>query len=147
MIWIGETTEGTYAVVTADAEDCNSLCLGSDQEKMFGPTINGLIKRHIEPDRCLLWDSKREGGRPDTMRILKKVYNCWGAEGPVMAFYTACAILVTDACPSPQLFSSHRTTMGIRRSCRVVKRQVFLRLARRGISWVSHLLLCSLLES
>ena len=74
------------ALVAADAEDRNSLYLGSDQEKTFGPTINGLIKRHIGPERCLLWDSKREGGRPDTMRVLKKVYNCWGAEGPVMPY-------------------------------------------------------------
>lgn len=54
---------------------------GSDQEKTFGPTISGLIHRHIEPERLLLWDSKIRGGRPDTMKILKEVYESWQAEG------------------------------------------------------------------
>ena len=54
---------------------------GSDQEKTFGPTISGLIHRHIEPERLLLWDSKARGGRPDTMKILKQVYKDWNAEG------------------------------------------------------------------
>lgn len=54
---------------------------GSDQEKTFGPTISGLIHRHIEPERLLLWDSKVRGGRPDTMKILKEVYESWQAEG------------------------------------------------------------------
>ena len=55
--------------------------LGSDREKTFGPTITGLIHRHIGPERLLLWDSKLRGGRPDTMKILKEAYNAWGAEG------------------------------------------------------------------
>jgi hypothetical protein len=55
--------------------------LGSDREKTFGPTITGLIHRHIGPERLLLWDSKHRGGRPDTMKILKEAYYAWGAEG------------------------------------------------------------------
>lgn len=55
--------------------------LGSDQEKTFGPTISGLIHQHIGPERLLLWDSKERGGRPDTMKILKEVYDYWQAEG------------------------------------------------------------------
>ena len=55
--------------------------LGSDQEKTFGPTISGLIHRHIGPERLLLWDSKQRGGRPDTMKILKEAYDYWKAEG------------------------------------------------------------------
>lgn len=54
---------------------------GSDQEKTFGPTISGLIHRHIEPERLLLWDSKVRGGRPDTMKVLRQVYHDWKAEG------------------------------------------------------------------
>ena len=54
---------------------------GSDQEKTFGPTISGLIHRHIEPERLLLWDSKHRGGRPDTMKVLKEAYYSWNAEG------------------------------------------------------------------
>jgi hypothetical protein len=58
-----------------------SLYPGSDQEKTFGLTINGLIRRHIEPERLLLWDSKLRGGRPNTMKILKEAYDLWNAEG------------------------------------------------------------------
>ena len=54
--------------------------LGSDQEKTFGPTISGLIHRHVGPERLLLWDSKTRGGRPPTMKILKEVYEYWQAE-------------------------------------------------------------------
>ncbi|EIW60578.1 uncharacterized protein TRAVEDRAFT_19223 [Trametes versicolor FP-101664 SS1] len=56
------------------------IWIGSDQEKTFGPTISGLIHRHVEPERLLLWDSKARGGRPDTMKILKDVYKSWNAE-------------------------------------------------------------------
>jgi len=56
------------------------IWIGSDQEKTFGPTIDGLIKRHLEPERYILWDSKARGGRPDTMKILKEVYKSWNAE-------------------------------------------------------------------
>jgi len=56
------------------------IWIGSDQEKTFGPTISGLINRHVEPERLLLWDSKVRGGRPDTMKILKEVYHSWQAE-------------------------------------------------------------------
>lgn len=56
------------------------IWIGSDQEKTFGPTISGLIHRHIGPERLLLWDSKLRGGRPDTMKVLKEAYYYWGAE-------------------------------------------------------------------
>ncbi|KAJ3773855.1 hypothetical protein FB446DRAFT_834926 [Lentinula raphanica] len=56
------------------------IWIGSDQEKTFGPTISGLIHRHLEPERLVLWDSKKRGGRPDTMKILKEAYHTWGAE-------------------------------------------------------------------
>ncbi|EED77608.1 predicted protein [Postia placenta Mad-698-R] len=56
------------------------IWIGSDQEKTFGPTISGLIRRNIEPERYLLWDSKVRGGRPDTRKILKEVYHSWKAD-------------------------------------------------------------------
>lgn len=63
-----------------------SLCrfliwIGSDQEKTFGPTITGLIKKHIEPERMILWDSKQRGRRPDTVELLKSTWESWKAEG------------------------------------------------------------------
>lgn len=54
---------------------------GSEQEKTFGPTISGLIHKHIGPERLLLWDSKARGGRPDSVKILKEAYTYWNAEG------------------------------------------------------------------
>ncbi|KAA1470570.1 hypothetical protein DENSPDRAFT_818230 [Dentipellis sp. KUC8613] len=56
------------------------IWIGSDQEKTFGPTISGLIHRHIQPDRMCLWDSRARGGRPDVMKIVKEVYSSWQAE-------------------------------------------------------------------
>ncbi|PVG02815.1 hypothetical protein CPB86DRAFT_544846 [Serendipita vermifera] len=56
------------------------IWIGSDQEKTFGPTITGLIRKHIEPERMILWDSKQRGGRPDTMQLLKDTYKSWNAE-------------------------------------------------------------------
>ncbi|EEY22342.1 conserved hypothetical protein [Verticillium alfalfae VaMs.102] len=56
------------------------IWIGSDQEKTFGPTISGLIHKHIEPDRMILWDSKQRGGRPDTLQLLQDVYKSFGAE-------------------------------------------------------------------
>ncbi|KAF8998922.1 hypothetical protein BDQ17DRAFT_1247031 [Cyathus striatus] len=65
---------------------CLQVCLvyliwiGSDQERTFGPTISGLIHNNLGPDRVLLWDSKKRGGRPDTMKLIKETYISWGAE-------------------------------------------------------------------
>jgi len=56
------------------------IWIGSDQEKTFGPTIHGLIKRGISPDRMTLWDSRERGGRPDVMKLIKEAYYSWGAE-------------------------------------------------------------------
>ncbi|KAG5639481.1 hypothetical protein H0H81_001603 [Sphagnurus paluster] len=56
------------------------IWIGSDQEKTFGPTISGLIHRNLGPDRVTLWDSKKRGGRPDVMKLIKETYISWGAE-------------------------------------------------------------------
>ena len=75
------------ALTQQTANDEISPYPGSDQEKTFGPTISGLIHRHIGPERLLLWDSMLRGGRPDTMKILKEAYDYWGAEGLVLPLY------------------------------------------------------------
>ncbi|TFK44880.1 hypothetical protein BDQ12DRAFT_40544 [Crucibulum laeve] len=56
------------------------IWIGSDQEKTFGPTISSLIHRHLGPERVTLWDSRKRGGRPDTMKLIKEAYLSWGAE-------------------------------------------------------------------
>ena len=79
LIWIGGLSDDAD---TADAHDVFlSPFSGSDQEKTFGATINGLIHRNIGPERLLLWDSKLRGGRPDTMKVVKEAYHSWNAEG------------------------------------------------------------------
>jgi len=35
----------------------------------------------MDPDRVCLWDTKKRGGRPDTMKLLKEIYASWNAEG------------------------------------------------------------------
>ncbi|KAG6813526.1 hypothetical protein H0H92_010231 [Tricholoma furcatifolium] len=49
-------------------------------EKTFGPTISGLIHNNLGPERVTLWDSKKRGGRPDVMKLIKETYVSWGAE-------------------------------------------------------------------
>lgn len=56
------------------------IWIGSDQERTFGPTIAGLIHNNIPPDRMILWDSKKRGGRPNTMELLKDTWEAFGAE-------------------------------------------------------------------
>ncbi|ERS97554.1 hypothetical protein HMPREF1624_05725 [Sporothrix schenckii ATCC 58251] len=56
------------------------IWIGSDQEKTFGPTITGLIHKHIEPERMILWDSKKRGGRPNSVQLLKDTWTSFGAE-------------------------------------------------------------------
>jgi len=56
------------------------IWIGSEQEKTFGPTISELIHRNIGPERMTLWDSKKQGRRPDTMELVKEVYASWRAE-------------------------------------------------------------------
>ncbi|KAF9049905.1 hypothetical protein BJ165DRAFT_961560 [Panaeolus papilionaceus] len=56
------------------------IWIGSDQEKTFGPTISALIHHNLGPERLTLWDSKKRGGRPDVMKLIKDAYYSWGAE-------------------------------------------------------------------
>jgi hypothetical protein len=56
------------------------IWIGSDQEKTFGPTITSLIYDNIPPERMILWDSKKRGGRPDSVKLLKEVWDSFGAE-------------------------------------------------------------------
>ncbi|MAD81434.1 MAG: hypothetical protein CL912_00590 [Deltaproteobacteria bacterium] len=56
------------------------IWIGSDQERTFGPTISRLIHDNIEPERMILWDSKKRGGRPDSVQLLKDTWHNFGAE-------------------------------------------------------------------
>ncbi|EJD44886.1 hypothetical protein AURDEDRAFT_88007 [Auricularia subglabra TFB-10046 SS5] len=56
------------------------IWIGSDQEKTFGKTVSDLIYRNIPSERRILWDSKKEGRRPDTVKLVRDAYYSWGAE-------------------------------------------------------------------
>ncbi|KAG8983120.1 hypothetical protein FRB90_006302 [Tulasnella sp. 427] len=61
------------------SKDWFLIWIGSDQEKTFGKTIAGLIEGGIEPERRILWDTKKLK-RPNTMKLLKDTFDSWGAE-------------------------------------------------------------------
>ncbi|KAG9000656.1 hypothetical protein FRB94_005309 [Tulasnella sp. JGI-2019a] len=61
------------------SKDWFLIWIGSDQEKTFGKTIAGMIENGIEPERRILWDTKKLK-RPDTMKLLKETYEMWNAE-------------------------------------------------------------------
>lgn len=52
-------------------------------EKTFGPVLFDMIHRTIPKERYILFDTKKEGRRPDTMKMLKDVYVAFKAEGEV----------------------------------------------------------------
>ncbi|KAK7473073.1 hypothetical protein VKT23_001176 [Stygiomarasmius scandens] len=70
---------GAALATCLQSPDWYLIWIGSDQEKTFGPTIAGLIHNNLE-GRVTLWDSKKRGGRPDTMQLIKDVYKSWNAE-------------------------------------------------------------------
>jgi len=46
----------------------------------------------MNSDRVCLWDTKKRGGRPDTMKLLKEIYESWNAEGGSSARKTSGSI-------------------------------------------------------
>ncbi|EKM50039.1 uncharacterized protein PHACADRAFT_105487 [Phanerochaete carnosa HHB-10118-sp] len=56
------------------------IWIGSDMEKTFGPILFDMIHRTIPKERYILFDTKKEGRRPDTMKMLKDVYVAFKAE-------------------------------------------------------------------
>ena len=50
-------------------------------EKTFGPVLFDMINRRIPKERYILYDTKKEGRRPDTMKMLKDIYVAFKAEG------------------------------------------------------------------
>ena len=62
------------------------IWIGSDMEKTFGPILFDMIKRKLPKERYILFDTKKEGCRPDTMAMLKDVYVAFKAEGEFSGF-------------------------------------------------------------
>ena len=63
------------------------IWIGSDMEKTFGPILFDMIKRKIPKERYILFDTKKEGCRPDTMKMLKDIYVAFQAEGTWHVFH------------------------------------------------------------
>ena len=42
--------------------------------------MTNLIYNNIEPERMVLWDSRKRGGRPDTVKLLKEIWDSFEAE-------------------------------------------------------------------
>ena len=50
-------------------------------QNTFGPILFDIIDRQIPKERFVVFDTKKEGRRPDTMKMLKDVYVAFKAEG------------------------------------------------------------------
>jgi len=83
------------------------IWIGSNLEETFGPELMGIVKRNLlrgqkrevkvdegmtgldnvtgghemRGKRCILFDTKKEGRRPDTVKMLKDIYTAFEAEG------------------------------------------------------------------
>lgn len=77
------TGSGIGAVLSTCAQLDNwfLIWVGSDMQNTFGPILFDIIERRIPKERYILFDTKKEGRRPDTMKMLKDVYVAFGAEG------------------------------------------------------------------
>ncbi|KAJ7736857.1 hypothetical protein B0H16DRAFT_1762966 [Mycena metata] len=71
---------GSSLSTCLQSPDWHLIWIGSDQAKNFGPTIFALLHDNLPPTQYTLWDSKKRGGRPDVMKLLKETYISWGAE-------------------------------------------------------------------
>ncbi|KIP03712.1 hypothetical protein PHLGIDRAFT_25971 [Phlebiopsis gigantea 11061_1 CR5-6] len=71
---------GAVLSTTVQLENWFLIWIGSDMEKSFGPVLFDMIHRTIPKERYILFDTKKEGRRPDTMKMLKDVYAAFKAE-------------------------------------------------------------------
>jgi len=56
------------------------IWIGSDLQDTFGPILFDMIQRKIPKERYILFDTKKEGRRPDTMKMLKDIYKAFNSE-------------------------------------------------------------------
>ena len=97
------------------------IWIGADLETTFGPDLMGLVQRSLlhnqestkkeeaggKPDsgvssntgisrgkRCILFDTKKAGRRPDTVQMLKDVYAAFEAEGMLIPAYVVWLLII-----------------------------------------------------
>ena len=80
LVWQQQPLDDAYEVQNVLISTRFLIWIGSDQEKTFGSTVTNLIYKNIPPERMILWDSKKRGGRPDTVQLLKETWDSFGAE-------------------------------------------------------------------
>jgi hypothetical protein len=56
------------------------IWIGSDLEGTFGRVLLDMIESRIPRERYILFDTKKEGRRPDTVTMLKEIYERFEAE-------------------------------------------------------------------
>lgn len=56
------------------------IWIGSGFEETFGGLLLDMISRKIPPSRRILFDTKKEGRRPDTVKMLNGIYTSFSAE-------------------------------------------------------------------
>jgi hypothetical protein len=57
------------------------IWIASDIEGTFGRVLLDMIESRIPTERYILFDTKKEGRRPDTVRMLKEIHEAFKAEG------------------------------------------------------------------
>jgi hypothetical protein len=72
---------GAVLSTTVQLDNWFLIWIGSDMEKTFGPVLFEMIARKMPKERYILFDTKKEGRRPDTMKMLKDIYVAFKAEG------------------------------------------------------------------
>jgi hypothetical protein len=62
------------------------IWIGTDLKNTFAPVLFlfEMIDQMIPKNRYILFDTKREGQRPDTMKMLKNIYEAFNAEGVII---------------------------------------------------------------
>ncbi|KIP09347.1 hypothetical protein PHLGIDRAFT_67777 [Phlebiopsis gigantea 11061_1 CR5-6] len=71
---------GAVLSTTVQLDNWFLIWIGSDMEKSFGPVLFDMINRTMPKERYILFDTKKEGRRPDTMKMLKEIYTSFKAE-------------------------------------------------------------------
>lgn len=89
-------------------------------EKTFGPVLFDMINRTMPKERYILYDTKKEGRRPDTMKMLKEIYVSFKAEGQYL-FVLQFQLDLTHL-PHTQSSSSHPTLPATSSSCAAARR-------------------------
>ena len=87
LIWIGSGLEETFGSDLMGIVKRGMLRDEEERDEMYGQRKKGAQSDGvIQGKRCILFDTKKEGRRPDTVKLLKDVYAAFEAEGLFLLF-------------------------------------------------------------